>query len=183
MKHTEFDCFVKDDMHAIKSLYDSHRTPFFHFASKYQLPQETLVDIYQDAFVALRKNAMKGKLASVDCSLRTYLFGIGKNLIFQELKRKDRFTPLYDSKKISEEPIEIISLETAPELTLEQQALRQYFKTLGEKCQQVLTMFYYQGLTIDEIVETTHYQSNSVVRSQKSRCLKQLKEAIQPPHE
>ncbi|MGK0414378.1 MAG: putative DNA-binding protein YlxM (UPF0122 family) [Polaribacter sp.] len=56
--------------------------------------------------------------------------------------------------------------------------LRAHFKKLGKKCQEVLTLFYSRGLSIDEIVEHSDYTDGSVVRSQKSRCLKTLKDMI-----
>ena len=64
------------------------------------------------------------------------------------------------------------------ELTIEQQLLRTHFNKLGKKCRELLTLFYYRGLTIDDIVEFAGYTNGSVVRSQKSRCLKSLKEMI-----
>ena len=46
---------------------------------------------------------------------------------------------------------------------------------ISDSCRQVLQLFYYRGLTIEEIVELTHYKDGNTVRSHKSRCLKHLK--------
>jgi RNA polymerase sigma-70 factor (ECF subfamily) len=56
--------------------------------------------------------------------------------------------------------------------------LKKYFDALGEKCQKILTLFYYQQYNIKEIMAEGNYNSENVVKSQKSRCLKTLKEAI-----
>ena len=180
MEHHDIETFVDEDSKRIRTLYNEHRAPFLHFGRKYNLSQETLIDIYQDAFVALRKNAQQGKLDSVKSSLKTYLFGIGKHLIYNELKRQKKLVPMTNDFEDATEGVEAISLNSTAELTEEQRLLQLNFKKLGQKCQQMLTLFYFRGLTIDEITEKAGYANNEVVRSQKSRCLKTLKEYINP---
>jgi len=163
----------------IKQLYESNRAIFLNFGKKYGLDYDDLVDIYQEAFIALRKHAVNGKLATVKSSLKTYLFGIGKFMIYDLLKEKKK-TTLLDTSLLSDhektEPIDPEIVEN--QLSTEQQLLRTHFKNLGKKCQELLTLFYSRGLTIEDIIEFTNYTSSSVVRSQKSRCLKTLKDMI-----
>ena len=163
----------------IEELYTFHRDTFINFGKKYGLDYDDLVDIYQEAFIALRKHALTGKLATVKSSLKTYLFGIGKFMIFDLLKEKNKTTSLDSEAFSAYKNIEQVAVEIEnDELTLQQQLLRTHFKKLGKKCKEVLTLFYSRGLTIDEIVEFTDYTNGNVVRSQKSRCLKTLKEMI-----
>ena len=56
--------------------------------------------------------------------------------------------------------------------------LQKAFVTLGKKCKEVLSLFYYRGYTIDEICTRLNYDNKNVVKSQKSRCIKQLKDKI-----
>tara|TARA_R110002012_G_scaffold320402_2_gene543940 strand:- start:50802 stop:51347 length:546 start_codon:yes stop_codon:yes gene_type:complete len=163
----------------IAELYNSHRTPFLNFGKKYGLSYDDLSDIYQEAFIALRKHALNGKLETVNSSLKTYLFGIGKFMIFDVLKEKKK-TIEYEPYKLGiHDTIAIVdtAMETE-ELSYEQSLLQTYFKKLGKKCQEMLTLFYSRGLSIDDIVAHTDYTDGSVVRSQKSRCIKSLKEMI-----
>ena len=163
----------------IEELYTSHRDAFLNFGKQYGLDYDDLVDIYQEAFIALRNHALSGKLATVKSSLKTYLFGIGKFMIYDLLKAKNKTVSLNTDVLSAYTNIDPIELEIEhDELTIEQQILRTHFKKLGKKCKEVLTLFYSRGLTIDEIVEFTDYTNGSVVRSQKSRCLKTLKEMI-----
>jgi RNA polymerase sigma factor (sigma-70 family) len=64
------------------------------------------------------------------------------------------------------------------ELNDNQKKLSHFFKLLGEKCKEVLTLFYYRGLTIEEIAAFLNYNNKDVVKSQKSRCLKSLKDKM-----
>jgi RNA polymerase sigma factor (sigma-70 family) len=163
----------------ISSLYNEHRASFFGFGKKYGLDYDDLSDIYQEAFIALRKHALKGKLNAVKSSLKTYLFGIGKFMIYDTLKVQKKTSEYEPAVHLAHDAIEAISFEVEhEELTIEQSLLRTNFIKLGKKCQEVLTLFYSRGLSIDEIVGFTDYTNGSVVRSQKSRCIKTLRGMI-----
>ena len=179
MEKNDIKVLIVSNPKEISQLYYTNRDIFLSFGKKYGLNSDDLSDIYQEAFIALRKHAISGKLDTVKSSLKTYLFGIGKFMIYDLLKEHRKTTSYEPSLHIADEAIEPIPFEdTTEELSNEQQLLRAFFKKLGKKCQEVLTLFYARGLSIDEIVEFTDYTSNSVVRSQKSRCLKTLKEMI-----
>lgn len=179
MEKNDIKALVLSNPKEISKLYYANRAAFLNFGKKYRLDSDDLEDIYQEAFIALRKHALSGKLDTVTSSLKTYLFGIGKFMIYDLLKERKKTTSYEPSLHIADEAIEPIAYKnTNEELTLEQQLLRTFFKKLGKKCQEMLTLFYARGLSIDDIVEFTDYTSSSVVRSQKSRCLKTLKEMI-----
>ena len=55
------------------------------------------------------------------------------------------------------------------ELTNVQKQLQVAFKALGQKCKDVLTLFYYRGFNLEEIMNTLNYTNKDVVKSQKSR--------------
>lgn len=167
-----------DNESVIWNIYTTNRTTFYVFAKRYNVREEDIVDVYQESFIILRKHAISGKLYQVNSSLKTYLFGIGKNLIYKKLKEYAINTN-YDSKlHKADDDYEEILIETEYELTREQQILQHYFKQLGKSCQQMLTLSFYKGLTNGEIATLEGYDSEAVVRSQKSRCLKTLKDLI-----
>ncbi len=179
MEKQDINALIDGDSKEISKLYNSNRATFMSFGKKYGLHDDDLSDIYQEAFIALRKNAINGKLETVKSTLKTYLFGIGKFMIYDLLKEKQKTVSYEPAIHIAHDQIETIAIETEKEeLTLEQRLLHSYFKKLGKKCQLMLTLFYSRGLTIDEIVECTDYSDSSVVRSQKSRCIKTLKEMM-----
>lgn len=167
-----------DDRLKIKALYNRYRAEFLGFGKRYNLNQDALADVYQEAFLALRKHAISGRLDSVQSSMKTYLFGIGKYKIFDVLKEKNHNVPFEANLHIVGEEVEEIEIDEGPPLTQEQFLLRKYFKELGEKCRQVLTLFYYRGLSIIEIAEQAGYDNANVVKAHKSRCLKSLKQKI-----
>ncbi|GAA4246162.1 MULTISPECIES: RNA polymerase sigma factor [Winogradskyella] len=175
------DALKNDDTKLIKVIYGDYRNEFIFFSKKYNIAEADSLDIYQEAFLAIRKHAISGKLQDVNSSFKTYLFGIGKHLIYNKLKE-------YSSKQSydlilhkADADYEEITIDTSEKLTKEQELLRHYFKQLGKSCQQMLTLSFYRGLTNDEIATLEGYENEGVVRSQKSRCLKTLKNLIKNP--
>ena len=167
-----------DDRLKLKALYNRYRAEFLGFGKRFNLDQDALADVYQEAFLALRKRAINGKLYDIQSSLKTYLFGIGKYMIFDVLKEKKRNVSFESNLHLVGDDIPEIELDPMPPLTQEQLLLRKYFKDLGEKCRQVLTLFYYRGLNIKEIAQVAGYGNANVVKAQKSRCLKTLRQLI-----
>lgn len=175
-----FDELKSGSETAFKKVYEDNREKFLNFATKYELTQDELIDVYQDAYIVFHENILTGKLESLTSTLGTYLFSIGKFMIMDRL-RKENKTVRSDRvlEIIREEEIELDDLEMdIEELTSRQRLLAMFFKELGEQCQKILTLFYYRGLTIDEIMNVGNYNNKNVVKSQKSRCLKTLRDKM-----
>jgi len=45
---------------------------------------------------------------------------------------------------------------------------------LGESCRKILELFYFENLSMKEIVSQMHYENEQVVRNKKYKCLQQL---------
>lgn len=177
MDTNDIRALIEKDPLKVKTMYYRYRDAFFGFGRKYNVEEEALADLYQDAFVALRKQAVSGNLDQVKSSMKTYLFGIGKHMIFNYLKQRNRMVPLTSDPEA--EVFDVVpEVNVQPALTEEQRLLHVNFKKLGEKCRQMLTLFYYRGLTIKEISDHGDYANEGVVRSLKSRCLKTLRDLI-----
>ncbi len=177
----ELSTLIKGRNQALEKIYNEYRSSFLQFAKKYDLDHASLIDIYQDAFIALREHAINGKLEDIKSSIKTYLFSIGKYMIYDHLRKQKKTVSYEESKEFKEiSDNEDLRIEYQ-QLTPKQQLLRQHFKNLGKRCQEMLTLFYYRGLTIEEITESLGYENKNVVKSQKSRCLKSLKELIKSP--
>lgn len=172
------------DEATFKHIYEENREKFLNFAKRYNLSEDENIDAYQDAYVIFYENVMSGKIQSFTSSISTYLFSIGKYLIMDNLKKnKKQVSSEFNLSMVKENDslMETIEIDEAT-LSKEQQLLLKYFDTLGRKCQELLTLFYYRGYTIKEIMNTESYNSENVVKSQKSRCMKTLRERIKSDH-
>lgn len=181
MSEHQLILLLKDsDKEVLKMLYTENRNPFINFARKFKISEEDILDVYQDAIIVLQEKAIKGELENLTCSIRTFLFGIGKYMLFEKARKHKKKLPLFPEKKEDYNFLEICNdfFEIEEEPNELQVLLKNAFSTLGKKCKEVLTLFYYRGYTIDEISETLNYENKNVAKSQKSRCIKQLKEKI-----
>jgi len=154
-----------------------HKSAFIGFAKTYKLDDEDVLDIYQDAIIALRENALKGSLDNLKSGLKTYLFSIGKYMIYKRLKEKQKLH-LIDSIEDPSDFNQLTTVEVDYNFDTRKRELQIAFKSLGPQCQTLLNLFYLRGFTLDEIVEELKYNNKDVAKSQKSRCLKSLKQLV-----
>lgn len=161
----------KNDPIALQEFYKNNKKEFLLFLNRYNLNLQDALDVYQDAIIALVENAKKGKIDNIQSSLKTYLFGIGKFMVFQKFKKQKRNILIEDFQNLEFED-EIIEDEISIQVVLLQKA----FDKMGEKCKKVLQLFYYEEKKLDEIQIELGYSNKDVLKSQKSRCLKQLKD-------
>ncbi len=165
---------------ALHTVYVANRQKFINFAKRYNLSNDEVLDVYQDAYIAFYENVMNGKITKFTSSISTYIISIGKFMIFNALKQKKKTTnDNYDFllEKNDNELIENIEID-ATLLSQEQKLLYEHYSNLGKKCIELLDLFYYRGYSIEDILKHTHYNSENVIKSTKSRCLKNLKERI-----
>ena len=165
------------DSDVLRSIYVSNRASFINFANRFDMDREEVLDIYQDAIIALRENAIHGKLDTLNSSIKTYLFSIGKYMIYTRLKEQKKMRPMEEKGQLENIYIPPY-LEEETMLTEEKKRMLTAFQALGAQCKKILTLFYYRGFTLDEITRDLDYSSKDVVKSQKSRCLRSLKEQI-----
>ncbi|MEM6297959.1 MAG: sigma-70 family RNA polymerase sigma factor [Bacteroidota bacterium] len=157
----------------LQDLYRDHREPFVRWAEhKYPCTQSQLLDIFQDAVIVFYRNVAQGKLTELNSSPKTYLFAIGKNLIYKSLRRESRW------EEIDETICEPLEIEREYESMEQKQLLGKALGELGDSCQQILKMFYYRNFAMQAIKEQLGYKSEAVARTKKKRCLQYLRKIV-----
>src|SRR5690606_5173129 len=94
------DLLKANDEKAIREFYNEHKQGFLLFAQRYHLTHNDSIDVYQDAIIALIENAKKGKIDDLKSSLSTYLFAIGKFMIFQKFKKEGKTVAMDDFEHV-----------------------------------------------------------------------------------
>jgi RNA polymerase sigma factor (sigma-70 family) len=169
---TEIEKLKRKDPLTMERIYLAHKNSFLAFSSKYSISNTEALDVYQDAFVALVENAQKGKLDNLSSEIKTYLFSIGKYMIFTL------------NKKPKTEPLEVLDWEHSSdwqEIDNHDERIKlleRNLDKLGEQCYKILRLFYYENKKLDEMMPLLSYDSKDVLKSQKARCIKQLKELV-----
>jgi len=161
------------DNTVLEIFYKEHWPSFRRFSQQFNLEEAEIQDIYQDAVIAVYEILQKGKLDTLEAKLSTYLFSVGKFMIFRRLKKKNKS---YTDKIVNEDIG--FDLEDDGDDDEEISKMREAFQKLGNQCREVLRLFYYEEKNLDEIMAILDYSSKDVLKSQKSRCLKKLKEIL-----
>ncbi|WKN30000.1 sigma-70 family RNA polymerase sigma factor [Porifericola rhodea] len=168
------------DEESIVAVYQSHRSGFIQWAqATYKTDEPTAADAFQDAVICLHHNIVQGKLETLSCSLKTYLFAIGKNI----LRKKIQKDAIMDSHIFDhEESVAIENLYAEPLDSFASNDRQRFVATLmekiGEPCKTILKLFYFKGFSMSAIAKTLEYKNENVAKTQKLRCLTTLKHML-----
>ncbi|WP_436517968.1 RNA polymerase sigma factor [Ekhidna sp. To15] len=165
----------------MESLYLQHRNEFVSWSvGKFGISEDDALDHFQDTMTIFFEGVMNSKITEIGSSLKTYLFGIGKNRIRQQFDAKNRgdkheggLTEHYQFLAEDEDASE--AYEQARSQT------SRLFESLGEACREILRLFYFEKRSMSEIATAMQHKNEAVTRTTKKRCLEKLRnEAKQP---
>jgi RNA polymerase sigma factor (sigma-70 family) len=160
--------------------YASHRNEFLKWTFKqYHLLPSEAIDVYQDSIVILYENAVSGKLDTLQCSVKTYLFGIAKNLISTYLKKKIREKERYES--LVTEHYEMVSTADKGNdwMDYSMELMAEAIKKLSSRGQAILHLFYFEKMSLREITQVLGYKSEDVAKTTKMRYMRILREIME----
>jgi RNA polymerase sigma factor (sigma-70 family) len=166
----------KDLNEAIKSIYQQYSETVSSYIIHYGGSSQDAQDAFQETVVAFIDIVKNGKFR-MESSVKTFLVSIARNIWFNELRKKDRAgrrEKLFENNREQNE-LDISHYISDREL---KQQLSGLLSSLGESCRKVLLLFYYENLSMKEIVGQLHYENEQVVRNKKYKCLQQLTEII-----
>lgn len=154
-------------------IYEEYRTEFLKWVVKeYNCSEDDSKDIYQIAILIFYDNVKTGKLEHLVSSVKTYLFGIGKNIVMENMRKTKRQTPIDQERWLKEylidEPHEVTSDAS---LEIATRALNK----LGEPCRKLVEMFYYERKNLEEITNALNYKNAETAKNQKCKCMKRLR--------
>jgi RNA polymerase sigma factor (sigma-70 family) len=163
----------KNERRALEEFYTSGKVSFSKWAMKhFQCDEDEITDTYQDAVTILYENILSGRYVYGGSNLKTYLYGIAKNLFYRKIEKAKKIKAL--TIDIPDTTISWFEAESENEQKLS--AAQKAFSLMKDPCKSILNFFYYHHLSMAEIAARLGYKSDTVVKSQKVRCLKTLKD-------
>jgi RNA polymerase sigma factor (sigma-70 family) len=124
-------------------------------------------DIFQDALVVLYRKATSGDF-TFHGSLKAYIMGVVKNLWMKELRQRKKMPRDEAGNDIADIP--------HPEEETAFTSAKAAFNLLGEKCRQLLILFYFKKKSLREIAAELSFSDEMVAKNQKYRCMQKAKE-------
>jgi RNA polymerase sigma-70 factor (ECF subfamily) len=165
---------IKDGGQAELGLvYETYRKEFLHWLVKdYHCSSDDSQDIYQLTILVFHDNIKNGKLENLVSSVKTYLFGIGKNIAMDFGRKAKRNSPIDKERWLTDYLMD--ESDNAPTDQMFDYA-RKALENLGEPCRQLIKLFYYGKKTMEEITSVLNYKNAETAKNQKCKCMKRLR--------
>lgn len=161
---------------AIKSIYRQHFENLAWIIKNNSGSQQDAEDIFQEVLVNFLGLVQQDKFRG-ESSVKTFLFSMTKHTWLNELKKRGRteVRELRYEKGIDQQVTDV------SQVIAEREARKQVMfvvEQLGDTCKKILVMFYYESLSMKEMLARLDYGNEQVVRNKKYKCLKQLEQMI-----
>ena len=137
--------------------------------------------IFTDSAGNIYRHATNGDIKKLNCSLKTFLTEIARNE-YRSWVRNDKFYLDHDIENSTE-----IMVDADPEVSEREnvraqleQIVSSCILELPSRCKEILTMYYYRQMSLDEIIEARKEKNTSKngLKTSKYKCMQALKEKI-----
>lgn len=162
---------------AMRFVYQSHYRMLENYVLNHGGNEDDAADLVQEVMVIFIEMVQKERFRG-ESSVKSFLYTLIKNLWISELRKRENEMKRNEEFETGRDTLEedISQFMTYKEA---QKAIITLFDSLGTGCKQVLTLFYYENLSVKEIVERTGYENEQNVRNRKYKCLKELTDLVQ----
>lgn len=165
----------------IQSIYRNHFESLSRYITNNSGSRQDAEDIFQEVLVNFIDLVQQNKFRG-ESSIKTFLFSMNRHTWLNELKRRGRALIREEKFERGQERVDVDVSHHIAERE-EKAAIAALVAELGDTCKKILTLFYYESLSMKEILEVTDYENEQVVRNKKYKCLKQLEQMLNAkPH-
>ena len=158
---------------ALGKVYATYRSEFISWMTRaYPISEDDCKDIYQVTILIFYDNVRSGKLTNMVSGIKTYLFGIGKNLAREHMRKAKRITSI-DQKEWLREHLVEESQERFDDNIFS--IARTAVSKLGDPCRKLVDLYYYQKKSMQEISNLLNYKNADTAKNQKCKCMAKLR--------
>lgn len=177
--------------------YKAAKRYFDNCFNKVFFDQDKRQEIFQTAFLKLWTEISNGRISiqeqricrqqkngenkPMTCSLTTFLMAFARTE-YRELVRnihEEYYDVLFDNAENAE--VQTHLFEKAEDVVEQKnQIVDECIGELSPRCAEILTLFYYKGMSLDEIMEirSDKNQSKNGLKTAKNKCMNTLRERI-----
>lgn len=159
-----------NDAILLKRLYSDSFGSLREYVVRNSGSADDALDVYQEAFLATWRNVQLSRFLPDDAqAFSAYLLQVGKKKWIDELrKRKISLAIIRD--RAENDDSEVYDIEVDAYI----QAVRKHYASLGERCRELLTRFYYRKQRLRDIA--LHFGwTEASAKNNKYRCLQELR--------
>lgn len=160
----------------MKAIYRSHFESLCWYVMNNNGSRQDAEDIFQEVLVSFIELVQQDKFRG-ESTVKTFLYSLNRFTWLNELKRRGRALAREEKFEKGQVHIEMDAGHTIADREGKAQVMK-VVSELGDTCKKILLLFYYENLSMKEILEQTDYDSEQVVRNKKYKCLKQLEQMV-----
>ncbi len=159
------------EMKMLSILYDRNRKNIRSLIRKNNGSDADADDVLQEAIIVVWQQ-VQNKEFKLSAKMDTYIFSIAKNLWLKSLRKNKRMQSEGDWNTFESEA-------TNSEIENENTAIiAKYVNMLSDACRDILQLFYFDGLEMDEIALRLNFANADTVKAKKYQCKKKLEDLI-----
>ena len=128
-------------------------------------------DVFQEALIILNRNLEKSDF-KLKSSFYTYLYSVSR-FVWKDTQKKFSKEELHNFIDTEMEHFHSVLEEKQYQLA------ERAFLDLGERCQQLLQLFYHKAMSFKAIASMMQFKSEKIAKNQKYKCLKKAKDIYQ----
>jgi RNA polymerase sigma factor (sigma-70 family) len=163
------------DEKVVASLYSNILPVLTKYICMNKGTPEDAYDLFQDALLIFVKMVATNKFDSDKYQIYPFILTVTKNLWINKVRKKGRGIRWEKTKLEEEEDMLILENMIDDE---RKKVLDLLFSSLGKSCIEILTLFYYQELSMKEIAEKMNLKSADVAKLKAYRCRKELSNKV-----
>ena len=175
-QHNLIEAIGSNDQKTLKFLYHNNYGKVERYIVNNNGSTQDAKDIFQEAFLTVYQNVRAKKfIPTNETALQGYLFTIAKN------KWKDHFrnSKIKKTHRISDGLNATLTSQEEGNIEIDDSQVKidntmNAFNDLGEECKEILTLFYFDKMTMRDIA-TYQNLTEASARNKKYRCMQHLK--------
>lgn len=125
-------------------------------------------EIFNDSLVILIEK-VKNPSFQLESKLSTYLTGINRFLLKNEIRKRNKYDRLHPSLGENEIVAHDLTIDFERENKLKM--MEKILLNLSQKCQEMLHFFYFEKLSMSAIAQKLGFSSEKSAKTQKYKCL------------
>ncbi len=189
------DAVQRRDNMRLERMYRDCKTYFSTHAMAFFVAETNVDDVFQESLIHLWREIETRRIEAVDgkvcrwvngerrpmtSSLLTFLLAIAKRKHW-ELLRKDRLLLTDNDRTL--EVLDAQRYDTVPdglsEADVRERVIADAVLGMTQRCREILTMFYYEHRTLDEILAVrAENQSKIGLKTSKYKCMQRLRQTV-----
>ena len=176
------EAVTRQDVAMMERFYRDSKSYFRNHAGAFFLHDDQLDDIFQEAMVHLWREIETRRIVVCDGMLCRQVLAIAKRKHWEQLRKDSRLQltdepavlDALDRSRMSDDDTEVKELQETREGIVADAVL-----AMSDRCRQILTLFYYEQRTLDEILALRSENTSKVgLKTSKYKCMQRLREQV-----